>query len=43
MHAKFVAMYEATRQVVWLKKFVHGLRVVDSIERSLRIYQQQVK
>jgi hypothetical protein len=38
MHAEFVATYEATRQVIWIKKFVPGLRVVDSIERPLRIY-----
>jgi hypothetical protein len=38
MHAKFVSTYEATRQAIWIKKFVPGLRVVDSIERPLRIY-----
>jgi hypothetical protein len=25
-------------QTMWLKKFVPGLRVVDSIERPLKIY-----
>jgi hypothetical protein len=35
---KFVACYEATGQTEWLKKFVSGLRVVDSIEKSLKIY-----
>jgi hypothetical protein len=38
MHAEFVATYEATGQAIWIKKFVPGLRVVDSIERQLRIY-----
>jgi hypothetical protein len=38
MHAEFVATYEATRHVIWMKKFVPRLRVVDSIERPLRIY-----
>ena len=38
MHAEFVATYEATGQAIWIKKFVPGLRVVDSIERPLRIY-----
>jgi hypothetical protein len=38
MHAEFVATYEATGQAMWMKKFVPGLRVVDSIERPLRIY-----
>jgi hypothetical protein len=38
MYAKFVACYEATEQTMWLKKFVPGLRVVDSIERPLKLY-----
>jgi hypothetical protein len=38
MYAEFVACYEATGQAEWLKKFVHGLRVVDSIEKPLKIY-----
>jgi hypothetical protein len=38
MYAEFVACYEATGQAMWLKKFVPGLRVVDSIERPLKLY-----
>ena len=38
MYAKFVACYEASGQVTWLKKFVPGLKVVDSIEISLNLY-----
>jgi hypothetical protein len=38
MYVEFVACYEATGQVMWLKKFVPGLRVVDSIERQLKLY-----
>ena len=38
MYAKFVAYYEASGQVEWLKKFMPGLRVVDSIQRPLRMY-----
>jgi hypothetical protein len=38
MYAKFVACYEAMGQAMWLKKFVLGLRVVDSIERPLKLY-----
>jgi hypothetical protein len=38
MYAEFVACYEATGQAEWLKKFVLRLRVVDSIEKSLKIY-----
>jgi hypothetical protein len=38
MYAKFVACYEATEQAEWLKKFVPGLRVVNNIEKPLKIY-----
>jgi hypothetical protein len=38
MYAEFVACYEATGQTMWLKKFVPSLRVVDSIERPLKLY-----
>jgi hypothetical protein len=38
IYAEFVACYEATGQAMWLKKFVPGLRVVDSIERTLKLY-----
>jgi hypothetical protein len=38
MYAEFVACYETTVQAMWLKKFVPGLRVVDNIERPLKLY-----
>jgi hypothetical protein len=38
MYAEFVVCYEATGQVEWLKKFVSRLRVVDNIEKLLKIY-----
>jgi hypothetical protein len=38
MYAKFVACYEATGQVNWLKKFMPKLKVVDDIHRSLKLY-----
>jgi hypothetical protein len=38
MYAEFVACYEAVGQEMWLKKFVPCLRVVDSIERPLKLY-----
>ena len=38
MYVGFVACYEATGQVNWLKKFVPGLKVVDDIYRSLKLY-----
>jgi hypothetical protein len=38
MYVEFVAHYETTGQAKWFKKFVPGLRVVDSIEKPLKIY-----
>ena len=38
MYAEFVACYVTSGQVEWLKKFILGLRVVDSIQRPLRMY-----
>jgi hypothetical protein len=38
IYVEFVACYEATGQTMWLKKFVPSLRVVDSIERPLKLY-----
>jgi hypothetical protein len=38
MYAEFVACYEATGQMNWLKKFIPGLKVVDDIYRPLKLY-----
>jgi hypothetical protein len=38
MYVEFVACYEVTGQTMWLKKFVHILIVVYSIERLLKLY-----
>jgi hypothetical protein len=38
MYAEFVACYEVTGQVKWLKKFVPGLKVIDIIQRPLKMY-----
>ena len=38
MYVEFVACYEASGQVEWLKKFIPSLRVVDSIQIPLRMY-----
>jgi len=38
MYAEFVACYEASGQVEWLKKFIPRLSVVDIIQRPLRMY-----
>ena len=38
MYAEFVACYEAMGQVNWLKKFMPGLKVVDDIHKTLKLY-----
>lgn len=38
MTAEFVALYEASNHELWLWNFVTCLRVVDSIERPLKIH-----
>ena len=38
MQAEVIACYEATGQAVWLKNFVSGLRVIDSISKPLTMY-----
>ena len=38
MEAEFVSCFEATSHGVWIKSFIYGLRIVDSISRPLRIY-----
>jgi hypothetical protein len=38
MYAEFIACYEVTGQVNWLKKFIPGLKVIDSIHKPLKLY-----
>ena len=38
MYSKFVASYEATGQVNWLKKFMPGLKLVDDVHKPLKLY-----
>ena len=38
MEAKFVACFEATIQGLWLRNFISGLGIVDSIVKPLKIY-----
>ena len=38
MYAEFVACYEATGQVNWLKKFMPELKVIDDIHKPLKLY-----
>ncbi|XP_049345469.1 secreted RxLR effector protein 161-like [Solanum verrucosum] len=38
MEAEFVACFEATFQANWLRNFISGLGLVDSISKPLKIY-----
>ncbi|XP_068483165.1 secreted RxLR effector protein 161-like [Phaseolus vulgaris] len=38
MEAEFVACFEATVQGLWLRNFISGLGIVDSIAKLLKIY-----
>jgi len=38
MKAEFIACYEATTQALWLRNFVGGLKIVDSITRPIKIF-----
>ena len=38
MEAEFVACYEATIHALWLRNFISGLGVVDTITKPLKIY-----
>jgi hypothetical protein len=38
IYATFIACFEATGQVIWLKKFIPDLKVVDCIDKPLKMY-----
>ena len=38
MEAEFVSCFEATSHGVWLRSFMSGLRVIDSVSRPLRMF-----
>ena len=38
MEAEFVSCFEASSHGVWIKSFISGLRIVDSISRPLKLY-----
>ena len=38
IYVEFVACYEATGQVNWLKKFIPRLKVIDNINEPMRLY-----
>ena len=37
MEAEFIACYEASNQAIWKRNFIIGLRIVDGIDRPLKI------
>ncbi|XP_074346621.1 secreted RxLR effector protein 161-like [Apium graveolens] len=38
MEEEFTACYKATNHAIWLRNFVTGLRVINGIERPLKVY-----
>jgi hypothetical protein len=38
MYAEFLAYFEATGQAIWIKKFIPDLKVVDCIDKPLKMY-----
>ena len=38
MEVEFVSCFETSSQGVWLKSFIYGFRIVDSISRLLKLY-----
>ena len=38
MAAEFIAYYEASNHRIWMQNFVTGLRIMDGIERPLKIF-----
>ena len=38
MAVEFVACYEASNHGIWLRNFVTGLRIMDGIERPLKLF-----
>lgn len=38
MAVEFVACYEASNHGIWLRNFVFGLRILEGVERPLKLY-----
>jgi hypothetical protein len=38
MYAEFIVFFEAMGHAIWLKKFIPDLKVVDCIDKPLKIY-----
>jgi hypothetical protein len=38
MEAEFIVCYEATTHALWLRNYVSGIKIVDSIARPIKIF-----
>ena len=38
MESEFVACFEASNHAIWLRNLLTGLRIVDGVERPLKLY-----
>ncbi|XP_073049650.1 secreted RxLR effector protein 161-like [Primulina eburnea] len=38
MAAEFIACYEASNHAIWLRNFVTGLRILEEVERPLKLF-----
>nr|GEV04577.1 retrovirus-related Pol polyprotein from transposon TNT 1-94 [Tanacetum cinerariifolium] len=36
--AEYIAVYDATKEAVWVKKFISGLAVILTIEEPIKMY-----
>lgn len=42
MQAEYVAIHEATGQALWLKNFITEVKIVDSTERPVKLFCDNV-
>ena len=40
--AEYIAVYDATPHAIWLKNFIDGLKIIDSIQKPLKVYCDNV-
>ena len=38
MEVKFISYFEASSQGLWLKNFIAGIQIVDSISKPIKVY-----
>ena len=38
MASEFIACYEASNHGLWLRNFVTGLRIIEGVERPLKLF-----